>query len=158
MRRINQVSSLFFLAGSLGVMWASWSLEYYTPLGPGPGFFPLWLGGCLAALSLIWFIQASRDPQEPMKYGFIPPPDGMIRIGSIIGSLLLMGLLIDVLGFQLSMFAFLFFLLIVLGRRGIVLTFVIALASSFGAYYVFKTWLGVQLPQASISWLMRLGL
>ncbi|MCU0560366.1 MAG: tripartite tricarboxylate transporter TctB family protein [Desulfobacterales bacterium] len=158
MRRVNQVGSLLFFVGALSVMWASWALEYYTPLGPGPGFFPLWLGGCLALLSLIWFVQAGRKPREPIPEGFIPARDGMMRIGSILGALLLMGLLIDVLGFQLMMFAFLLFLLVVLGRRSIVLTLAISLAGSFGAYYAFTTWLGVQLPQASISWLMKLGL
>jgi putative tricarboxylic transport membrane protein len=158
MRRVNQIGSLIFFVCSVSVMWGSWKLEYYTSLGPGPGFFPLWLSGCLAVLSFIWFIQASREAHEPIPKGFIPGRDGLVRIGAILGALVLMGLLVDVLGFQLMMFVFLFFLLIALGRQNLVLTLVISLVGSFGLYYAFKTWLDVQLPQSSIGWLMKLGL
>jgi len=44
MQRIHQAAALFFLAFSAFVVWESWNLEYYTHLGPGAGFFPLWLG------------------------------------------------------------------------------------------------------------------
>jgi len=158
MRRVNQVVSILFFVGSVSVMWASWALEYYTSLGPGPGFFPLWLSGCLALLSLIWFIQASRGAREPIPEGFIPGRDGLVRIGSILAALVLMGLLVDVLGFQVMMFAFLFFLLIALGRQNLAVTLLISLAGSFGMFYAFKSWLGVQLPRSSIEWLMKLGL
>lgn len=139
-------------------MWASWRLEYYSRLGPGPGFFPVWLSGVLAGLSLIWFYQACREPDEPIREGFIPGYAGMIRIASILAALAFMGLFMETVGFQLTMFAFLFFLLVALGRRSLVLTLFISLAGSFGMYYAFKTWLGVQLPESSIGWLNSLGL
>lgn len=157
MRRINQVVSLIFFVGSVSIVWVSWTMEYYTSLGPGAGFFPVWLGACLAGLSLIWFIQACFE-NTPMKEDFIPDRTGLIRVGSILSALVIMALLMDVVGFQLMMFVFVFFLLIALGRQNLVLTLIISLVSSFGMYYAFKTWLGVQLPESSIAWLMELGL
>jgi len=59
MQRIHQAAALFFLAFSAFVVWESWNLEYYTHLGPGAGFFPLWLGVIMGGLSLIWLIQVS---------------------------------------------------------------------------------------------------
>ncbi len=52
MQRIHQGAALFFLAFSAFVVWESWNLEYYTHLGPGAGFFPLWLGVIMGGLSL----------------------------------------------------------------------------------------------------------
>lgn len=158
MRRINRGASLFFLVGSGLVMMESHNLEYYTPLGPGPGFFPLWLSGILALLSLIWLVQLSRQPSEPTDGDFIPRGGALLRILAILGALALMGLLMDTVGFQSMAFAFLLFLLLVLGRQNPALTLAIAVAGSFGLYYVFTSYLDVPLPTSSIPFLMNLGL
>ena len=158
MRRVNQAVSLVFFILSCSIMWVSWIMEYYTPLGPGPGFFPLWLSGCMAGLSLIWLYQASTDPDEPIGTDFIPSRVGMIRILSIMGALLFMWLFMEKIGFQLTMCAFLVFLLVILGQRNKVLILVISLLGSFGMYYVFNNWLGVQLPESTIEWLSARGL
>ena len=158
MKRVNQSVSLLFFIGSCSIMWASWVMEYYTPLGPGPGFFPLWLSGCMASLSLVWFYQVCTDPAESETKDFIPGRIGMIRVLSVLGALVFMWLFMDKIGFQLTMFAFLVFLLVALGQRNRILTVVISLLGSFGMYYVFKNWLGVQLPESTIGWLRALGL
>ena len=36
------------------------SYPYWTPLGPGPGFFPRWLGGILLVGGLLWLAQLLR--------------------------------------------------------------------------------------------------
>ena len=65
MQRIHQAAALFFLAFSAFVVWESWNLEYYTQLGPGAGFFPLWLGVIMGGLSLIWLVQVSGRKGRP---------------------------------------------------------------------------------------------
>ncbi|HEX2922537.1 MAG TPA: tripartite tricarboxylate transporter TctB family protein [Chloroflexota bacterium] len=158
MRRINQGAGIVFFVGSVMVMLESRNLEYYTNLGPGPGFFPLWLSGILAALSLIWVIQQSREPSKPLEEGFIPTRTAVFRVVSILGAIVLMGLLMDTVGFQLTALAFLLFLLLVLGRQNLALTLVIAIVGSFGLYYLFTTYLDVALPPSTIPFLAEVGL
>jgi hypothetical protein len=56
------------------------------------------------------------------------------------------------------MLVMLVFVLLALGRQRLPITIAVALAGSFGAYYVFSGWLGVSLPNATIPWLADLGL
>lgn len=158
MRRVNQAAGLAFLVGSVLVMWESRNLEYYTSLGPGPGFFPFWLSAVLALLSVIWLVQVSRQPSEPIEEGFVPSGSALLRISSILVALALTGLLMETLGFQLVAFLFLLFLLLALGRQNVGLTMVIALAGSFGLYHIFTGYLDVPLPTSTIQLLANLGL
>lgn len=158
MRRVNQVGSLAFLAASLYVVWEASALDYMSSLGPGPGFFPLWLGIALAGLSGAWFLQATLRPAEPMEEGFVPDRGGVIRIASILVALVVLGVVLEIVGFQLATFAFLLFLLIALGRQNLLLTVLLSALGSFGTFYLFKMWLHVPLPTSSIEFLSNLGL
>lgn len=158
MRRVYQIAALLFLAFSAYLMVASRSMEYYVDLGPGPGFFPFWLGALLAVLSIMWLVQVSRGPGGPMEPGFIPERRGLIRIVSILVALALVGWFVDDLGFQITMLVFMTFLLTVLGRQKPIVTAIVAIAGSFGVYYGFTHWLDVQLPASSIEALRNLGL
>src|SRR5512133_406658 len=112
MRRVNQVAGLVFLVGSLLVMLEARNLEYYTKLGPGSGFFPMWVGGALTLLSVIWLVQESRRPSEPVAEDYVPKRGGMLRILAILVALAVIGFTVDTLGFQLVAFVFLLFLLL----------------------------------------------
>lgn len=158
MRRVYQAASLVFLAVALYVVWEARTMEYLSALGPGPGFFPLWLGIVLAGLSLTWFAQVSLQPEGPRQKDFVPDRAGVLRIISILGALAVLSALLETLGFQLTMLAFLLFLLVALGRRNPLLTIVLSLVGSFGIYYLFKTWLDVPLPHSSVEFLRNLGL
>lgn len=158
MQRIHQGAALCFTAFSAFIVWESWNLEYYTPLGPGAGFFPLWLGGVMGGLSLIWLIQVSGGKGRPKEGTLLPGREGLVRLLSVLGALVAATLLMDFLGFQLVMFLLLVFLLRVPGRQTIWLTLVIALLGSVGIYHLFGSYLDVQLPKASLAFLAGLGL
>jgi hypothetical protein len=64
----------------------------------------------------------------------------------------------DLLGFQLMMFLFMLFMLMILGRQTIWTTVIIALACSVGVYHLFGRYLDVQLPPSSLAFLANLGL
>lgn len=158
MTRVNQAGSLVFLAVSIYVLWETSTLDYLSSLGPGPGFFPLWLGIAMAGLSVAWFIQTTVRPAEPMEEGYLPDRGGVVRIASVLVSLTVLGALLEVVGFQLASFAFLLFLLVALGRQNLILTFFLSAVGSLGTFYLFKMWLHVPLPTASIPFLASLGL
>ncbi|MCL4535410.1 MAG: tripartite tricarboxylate transporter TctB family protein [Bacteroidetes bacterium] len=158
MRRVYQVAAVVLFAFALFAVYEAHGLNYYTELGPGAGFFPLWIGVALGGLAIAWFGQVSLQPSEPMEQGFVPDRHGVIRIIAILVALLLFGVLVDTVGFQLMMLAFLLFLLVALGRQNPIVTLVIAIAGSFGLYYIFRNYLDVPLPAASIEFLRNLGL
>jgi putative tricarboxylic transport membrane protein len=158
MQRIHQIAALLFIAGSASVIWEALNLEYYTKLGPGAGFFPFWLGTALGVLSLIWLVQVSGPSGKPKEDAFLPGEGGTWRIVSILASLVVVSGLMDLIGFQLTMFLFVLFLLMILGRQKLPITLIIGLPGSVGLYHLFVNYLGVPLPVASFAVLANLGL
>ncbi len=158
MRRVYQVAALICVLFGAYIVWQSSAMLLYNELGPGPGFFPFWLGIVFAALSVLWLVQVTLQPQPPLAAGFVPSGNGILRLLSIVVAMAAFVALADIIGFQLIMFAFLVFLLTALGRQNPLITIVISVLGSFGIYYVFNTWLEVHLPKASIELLASLGL
>jgi putative tricarboxylic transport membrane protein len=158
MKRVYQTAGLCFVGLSAFVVWESWTLEYYTNLGPGPGFFPLWLGVVMGGLSLAWLVRVSGRPERAKISAFLPHGAGLARVLSILAALVAMSGLMNLLGFQLTMFLFLVFLLMVLGRQALWLTLVVAFLGSVGVYRLFGGYLDVSLPAATVKLLANLGL
>src|SRR5918992_5264393 len=129
MRRYYQVAGLLALALAVYAMVESrTTLNYYTEYGPGPGFLPFWCGVLLASFSLAWLFEVSYRPVETPTEGFAPPRAGLMRIVSVIGALLAFALLMGVIGFQLAMLAFLWFLLLRVGGQKHLASLMLALA------------------------------
>lgn len=160
MRRINLGAGISFLGFSVVVMVVSRSMDYFTSLGPGPGFFPFWLGLLMAILSTVWIVQTGIGWKRVAGSDgtFLPEGAGLFRVLAIVGALALMAVLMDTIGFQLSMLAFLVFLLVALGRVNLWLTIAVAVVGSFGLNFVFTRWLDVRLPLSSLPWLAGIGL
>jgi hypothetical protein len=127
-------------------------LGLWTSLGPGPGLFPFAMGAMLVAMSAIWLAQELRRPSEKAEgndRGIVIP---------VVVSLVVLASVMDLLGFQLSMFAFLLYHLKLRGRRTWVSSLIIALAGSVGAFYAFNYGLNVALPVSALAPLNLIGL
>ena len=157
MHRVQQMAAVCFMAISGYVMMASIGMEYYTKLGPGPGFFPFWLGLIMGGLSIVWLIQVSRQSGKSKDSKFLPEKYGIFQILSILLSLSATAVM-GVIGFQLTMFLFMIFLLRVVGQTSLWTTLIIALVSSFGVFHLFGRYLDVQLPASSLTILAAIGL
>ncbi len=158
MRTVNTVVAGIFLTLGLAMAFEASKMRYYSSLGPGPGFFPLWLGGALAAVSLLWLVQIRTASADEGTSDLWPGRAGAIRIAAVLGSLGFVSLTIELIGFRLAMLAMLGFLLLTLGRQRLPVTLAVAGAGSFGAHFVLSAWLGVALPNATVGWLAVLGL
>lgn len=135
------------LALCLLALWQSSLLALTDKLGPGPGFFPLWLSLLGSAFSLALLIGVIRAPADPPDTEPILPRGwGARRIGAIVGTLAVTALLMEVLGFQLAMLGFNVALLVALGERRWTTIGLFAVAGSFGVHYAFTRWLDVLLP------------
>lgn len=141
-----------FTAVGVYVLVSSVELGLWTSLGPGPGMFPFAMGVLLVAMSALWLIQELRSPSET--------PEGADRglVIAVVASLAILAAVLDLIGFQLSMFLFLMYHLKFRGRRTWITSLIIALAGSVGAFYAFNYGLNVALPTAGIPLLNSIGL
>lgn len=129
----------------------SLELKLSDTLGPGPGFFPFWLGllGVGLSVGLVWQLRTGRADlgDEPLSFD----PTAVRQVVTVIAILAAATLLLDLFGFRLTMLAMIASLLFVLGIRS---TFVVAgfsLVGSFGIYHVFSAWLKVPLPIGALG-------
>lgn len=141
-----------FAAVGVYVLISSVGLGLWTSLGPGPGLFPFAMGAVLAAMSVLWLVQELRRPSET--------PEGVDRglVIAVVLSLAILAAVMDLIGFQLSMFLFLMYHLKVRGRRSWISSLITALAGSVGAYYAFYYGLNVSLPVSAFPVLNTIGL
>jgi putative tricarboxylic transport membrane protein len=169
------------LAGATGVLAigiaavvGSLDLGYWKA-GPGPGFFPLWLGILLSVLALFWVVQvlraapASTTGSTPEREPDSAPDDepdnepadepaGGRQVVLVLAGLVALVPLLDLFGYQLSMSLFVLYVLLVVSRRKPVGAVVIAVLAGFGVYALFANVLQVYLPTASLGFLAQLGL
>lgn len=151
MARAYQVVSVLFLLLGLFVLYQSMQLRYATGLGPGPGFFGVWLGGLMVVLAVVFFVQNTLPrsrPDEPID--LLPSALGKFRLAVTVGLLVLTVVILPVLGFRLTIFGLALILLTVVGRLPWWEAILVALVAGFGTFYVFSL-LGVFLPKGVLG-------
>lgn len=138
-------------------------LGYWTPIGPGAGFFPLCLAVTLAGASTVWGLgqwrgetPAVAEDVEGIETG--EEANSLRGITAIVISLVLAALALEPFGFQVTILAFLFFHLRVLGHQRWTVTIPLMLLGSFGVFALFDLLLAVPLPVSVIPLLANLGL
>lgn len=168
------------LAGATGILGigiaaviGSLDLGYWKA-GPGPGFFPLWLGVLLAGLAAIWIgqflrpvtvtataesnsdteIESTSDESRPEE----EQTSGGRQTLMIFLGLVALVLLLDPLGYQLAMTLFVLYAMLVVSRCKPILSVVVAVIAGFGVYALFANVLQVYLPTATLGFLAQLGL
>jgi putative tricarboxylic transport membrane protein len=133
--------------GSFGVYVAfeALKLPYVSEFGPGPGFFPLWIGIGLTLLSLLLivanlFASTAVENSESQSGTAV----GRALVGWS-GLMLAIGLL-HWLGFGLSLALLAAFLVLVLEKRSPWVAISVALGLALGFHAIFVLALGLSLP------------
>ncbi len=147
MKRPYQITAVVFLLFSAFMARESMELKFYTSLGPGPGFFPFWLSVFFGILAAFQFYHATWTKNDPLPDDFFASRLGYLRALAVLVAMFGAALLLEELGFRLTMLSFLLFLLVTLGRVNPILTVVIAVVGSWGTFHVFDQILKVPLPQ-----------
>jgi len=156
-KRVHQITGLIFLGIGAFLVHQGYRLRLEGQLGPGPGFFPFWIGVALSALSVVWVAQSTLRPAPVAAPDLVPARADALRLLTVIAALVAFMLLLRPIGFDLAMLSLLLFLFFVMDRRHAVAKVVIAGLGSFGVHAVFEQILRVPLPYASLPLLTRLG-
>ena len=146
MSRIYLVAWTILLAFGGFVVYESLQLNYSgLDFGPGPGFFPFWLGVLVIAVSLWEVTRTFPHLAERVPADFFPGRAGIRRLLALIGALVAALLCMGTVGYSLTMLGFCVFLLRVLAGQAWWVTLALSLAASFGTFHVFRS-LQVYLP------------
>lgn len=115
--------------------------EYVGTDGPGPGFFPLWYGLAMAALSGVLVVSSVRRGSESSIE--------WRKLGRALGAWLALAVsiaLFKLVGFLAGFAALTFFIVAVMYRRRLAVAAAVAVAIAAGFYVVFPLALGLALP------------
>ena len=156
MTRAYRAFLLLFIAAGGFVVYSGLRLKYYGVLGPGPGFFPVWVGVLLVAACLLALGENLREGASSASF-FSDPASGR-RVLWVLLSLAALWLALKFAGFRLAMLGFVLVVPQVFGRQRPGRWLAVSLVLSFGVAYVFERWLGVELPAPALDSLQALSL
>lgn len=146
MKRGWQVAAVALLVTFAFFVFESFQLSLRDALGPGPGFFPFWLGMLGAVLAVFLLAQLHLDRVDLGTEALVFDRAGVRNAVLVLVGLIVATALLEVVGFRLSMLLLIPYLLVVLGVRNWVAVGICAATGSFGVYYVFFDLLKVPLP------------
>jgi putative tricarboxylic transport membrane protein len=149
MKNAGVCAASLFILFSLVMLWQSFTLDYYTSLGPGPGFLPLWVSILLLILSILYFWLSVK--KEVILFSQIMPKGKVLTKNiSVLGSVILFMVLVNFTGFVVAGTLMLMVILVQDFKwyKGLA----ISLAVSIIVFFIFKTLLDVPLPVNAFGW------
>ena len=147
MRRADQITGSSFSSSLLAVIEGARRMPPSGTFGPGAGFLPFWLGVAMGVLAIILLVNATREPVEASAGSPFPRGRAVVAILETVGALAVFILLLETLGFLVSIALLTAFLLRIVERVRWLTTVTVAVANSAGLYVVFQMLLGVSLPK-----------
>lgn len=138
-------SSLFFIFLAVFACWHSIDLKIGTFTKPGPGFFPFLSGLAVGffAITVLFRNWLSKKLHEKISKEKIPWKPLALTFGSLVGFILFL----KTLGFNISTFLLIGFLLRAVGKKKWIVSVLAALSITLGAYILFELFLQSQLPE-----------
>ena len=142
--RIGDIVSGAVLAGlGIFIILEARGWDYVGMEGPGPGFFPLWYGMLMVALSLLLIVTSVKRGAAGAKA--VNWHDVGRALSAWLALAICVGLL-KVLGFGIAFGLFTFFLVYIMYRRPLMPAIAVAVGVCVGFYLVFPLALNVGLP------------
>ncbi|RJR32683.1 MAG: tripartite tricarboxylate transporter TctB family protein [Desulfobacteraceae bacterium] len=139
---IDTIGGLFLLLLGLYVTWERRVLPLGTAQTPGPGYFPL----ILAILLIIFGAILVLRGRHSRPFTAIPWAEASHAI-PVIGCCVFVALFMERIGYRISLFVVLGFLLGVVERVNIWAALILTLLLSMGSFWLFDTLLRVPLPR-----------
>ncbi len=150
-RMAELLTAIFMALVSIALMVKSTDglqIDWVPGAGPGSGFWPFYLslGLLLSCLAIIarWFMGVTPQSRnrEPILDG-----EGARIVGITIAALFLLILGMAYIGIYISLVAFLFFYLKIMGKHSWTLTIILMLGIPIGLFFFFEMGLQIPLPK-----------
>jgi len=146
MKRVDRIGGMICLIIAAGVIWQSAIIPMGNWSKPGPGFMPFWAGVILALLCGFLWLEAGmgKSPSAPIRiFSHEGRWTGVIWTAA---SLLAYGFFIELLGFMICTFFFMFVMFYFLGHQKWWASLTGSILVTWIAHAIFKLALKVQLP------------
>ena len=145
MKRGWQVASVALVVLFAFFAYESLQLSLSDAIGPGAGFFPFWLsvlGSILCAILLVQLKLGRAELTGELTF----ERKGTRNVVLMLAGLIVATVLLEALGFSVSMLLLIVYLLLALRAKNRLAMAIMALAGSFGVYHLFYHLLQVPLP------------
>jgi putative tricarboxylic transport membrane protein len=142
--RIIVSSALFWIALGILVCYGATRLGLGSVTEPGSGFIFFWSGLILVILSLMALAESLRSTEEIVQE---TGEMNWVKIALVLLSLVLYAFFLERLGFVVSTFVLLSFLLGLIEGTNWVRSFGLAGAAALGSFAIFELWLKIRLPK-----------
>jgi putative tricarboxylic transport membrane protein len=139
------IAAACLAAFGIYVIYGASNLAYVAEVGPGPGFFPFWIGLGLVCFASLQIFSSLSAPRLPSQHRYQNWQDG----GRALTAWLALAVSIALfrwIGFALCFVLLTIFLLAVLDRRSALLACGIGLGLAMIFHLVFVIALGISLP------------
>jgi putative tricarboxylic transport membrane protein len=145
--RGNLIAAGALAAFGIYIIWVAAKLPYVSDVGPGPGFFPLWLGIGLVLFSFALIFPSIRKPRsEARREAQSWKPFGRALAGWL--AVMIAIALLGKLGFAFTFVALTIFLIVALDRRSPLLALAVGIGLAAAFHILFVVALDVSLPKA----------
>jgi putative tricarboxylic transport membrane protein len=151
MKSYDRIAAIFFLAvGGFFSVYAR-RVKIGTWNEPEAGFLPFWGGLLLVVMSAFLLLSTFKAEASPIRISFFPVADAWKRVLVTFLSLVVYNLLLNRLGFTLTTFLFLGFLMKFIFPQSWLRTLLVAFVGSAVARLLFINFLETQLPKGILG-------
>ena len=143
-KKTRIIVTLFWIALGILICYEATRLGLGSVTEPGSGFIFFWSGLILVILSLVVLAESLRSAED-----IVPEAREMnwVKIALVLLALVLYAFFLERLGFVLTTFVLLCFLLGWIERTSWVRSFGVATAATMGSFAIFELWLKIRLPK-----------
>jgi len=150
-RRKEKIIAVVLVGFSVLYLVSSFRLEIGNPRNPGPGFFPIAIGGILTVCTVIHLARALRKGRPREKAAPSVGRKNYRAIAVIVASGIVYPLILGTLKFLVSTFAVTFCMLYILKPERLFSWIFLALVMVIASFIVFSRLLGVGLPMGPLE-------
>ena len=152
MRKADRNFGIICLGISLWLILEGLRWDYTSGFTPGPGFEPLWLGVILACLASFLIFDSFRRKESKDDYKKIfPEKKALFRVGLILSIFSGFALIVNTLGFQLTVCIFVIVILYFLEGYKIGRSIFYGVAFSASLFLIFRYWMDMELPHGFLG-------
>ncbi len=145
MHRADRFIGILFLIFGSYLIFRSREFPYWQDFGPGPGYFPFWLGLIMNALSAFLLVRVFFFTGG-IKGKSLGLERGMLYPLAVLLVMFVCFFLMKYLGFIVPVLLFIWILMEFLERGKRKLHVGITILTGFILYYVFTYWMGIPFP------------